>query len=104
MLLTIFFPTLLLGLLNLAYTGFVQFLPGVLAIIYWTRISKWGIVAGLAAGLGCAIWFNLVPIVPFNINKGLIAVLINAIVMIGVSLMSPPDPKSIAKLMLTRKP
>lgn len=103
-LLTIFFPTLLLGLLNLAYTGFVQFLPGVLAIIYWTRVSKWGIVSGLAAGFACAIWFNLVPIVPFNINKGLVALLVNAVVMIGVSLMSAPDPQSIAKLMLTRSP
>jgi len=102
-LLTIFFPTLLLGLLNIAYFGIVQFLPGVLGIIYWTRVSKWGIVAGLATGFACVILFNMFPLVPFNINKGLVALLLNAAAMVVVSLMSPRDEQSIAKLMLTRK-
>lgn len=101
--LTIFFPTLLLGLLNIAYFGFVQFLPGVLAIIFWKRVSKWGIVSGLAVGYICILLFNMFPIVPFNINKGLVALLANAAVMGAVSMMSPPDAKSIAKLMLTRR-
>ena len=43
------------------------------------------------------------PLVPFNINKGLVALLLNAVVMVAVSLMSPRDEQSIAKLMLTRK-
>lgn len=101
--LTIFFPTLLLGLLNFAYFGFVQFLPGVLGIIYWKRVSQWGIIAGLITGYICIFLFNMFPIVPFNINKGLVALLANAMVMIPVCLMSPPDAKSIAKLMLTRR-
>lgn len=101
--LTIFFPTLLLGLLNFAYFGFVQFLPGVLAIIYWKRVSQWGIIAGLAVGYACIFLFNMFPIVPFNINKGLVAVLCNAMVMIPVSLMAAPNASSIAKLMLTRR-
>lgn len=102
-LLTVFFPTLLLGLLNVAYFGIVQFLPGVLAIIYWTRVSKWGIVAGLAAGFASVILFNIFPLVPFNINKGLVALVLNAVVLVVVSLMSAPDEQSIAKLMLTRR-
>jgi len=103
-LLTIFFPTLLLGLLNVAYFGIVQFLPGVLGIILWQRVSKWGIVAGLAAGFAGVICFNVLPVVPYNINKGLVALLINGLVMVVVSLLSAPDAKSIAKLMLTRQP
>lgn len=101
--LTIFFPTLLLGLLNFAYYGFVQFLPGVLAIIYWKRVSKWGIVAGLVIGYSCIILFNMFPLVPFNINKGLVSLLANGLTMIFVSMASPADEKSIAKLMLTRR-
>jgi len=102
-LLTIFFPTLLLGLLNVAYFGICQFLPGVLGIIYWKRVTKWGISAGLAVGFACVILFNMFPLVPFNINKGLVAVMINGLVMIVVSLMAAPDAKSIAKLMITRR-
>ena len=101
--LTIFFPTLLLGLLNFAYFGFVQFLPGVLAIIYWRRASKWGIVAGLTVGYICIILFNMFPIVPFNINKGLVSLLANALTMGFISMLSPVDEKSIAKLMLSRR-
>lgn len=43
------------------------------------------------------------PIVPLNINKGLVCLLFNGVAMMAVSLMSPPNEKSIAKLMLTQR-
>ena len=102
--LTIFFPRLLLGLINVAYFGVTQFLPGILAIISWKRASKWGIGAGLLAGVFCVFLFNMVNIVPFGINKGLVALLVNAAVMAIVSLMCNPDARSIDKWMLTLNP
>ncbi len=101
--LTIFFPRLLLGLINVAYFGVTQFLPGILAIILWKRASKWGIGAGLLAGVFCVFLFNIVNVVPFGINKGMVALLVNAAVMAIVSLMATPDAKAIQKWMLTLK-
>jgi solute:Na+ symporter, SSS family len=101
--LTIFFPFLLLGLINVAYFGVTQFLPGILSIILWKRVSKWGIGAGLVAGVFCVFLFNVVNIVPFGLNKGLIAMLVNAAVMATVSVMSKPDEKAIEKWKLTLK-
>jgi len=102
--LTIFFPSLLLGLINVAYFGVTQFLPGILAIILWRRASKWGIGADLVAGVFCVFLFNVVKLVPFGINKGMVALLVNAAVMAIVSLMSSPDAKSIEKWKLTLSP
>jgi SSS family solute:Na+ symporter len=101
--LTIFFPRLLLGLINVAYFGVTQFLPGILAIILWKRASKWGIGAGLVAGVFCVFLFNIVNVVPFGINKGMVALLVNAAVMAIVSLMATPDARAIQKWMLTLK-
>ena len=47
--------------------------------------------------------FNIVNIVPFGINKGMVALLVNAAVMAIVSLMATPDAKAIQKWMLTLK-
>ncbi len=101
--LTIFFPYLLLGLINVAYFGGTQFLPGILSIILWKRATKWGIGSGLIAGVFCVFLFNVVSIVPFGLNKGLIALLVNAAVMATVSLMSTPDVRAVDKWMLTIK-
>jgi solute:Na+ symporter, SSS family len=102
--LTIFFPLLLLGLINVAYFGVTQFLPGILSIILWKRVTKWGIGAGMLAGVSCVFLFNIVNIVPFGLNKGLIALLVNAAVMATVSIVSPPDATAIERWMLTLKP
>jgi solute:Na+ symporter, SSS family len=100
--LTIYFPRLLLGLINVAYFGVTQFLPGVIAIIFWKRANKWGIAAGLITGIFFVFLFGNVSIVPYGLNKGMVALLINAVVMVAVSLMSSPDERSIEKLNLTR--
>lgn len=100
--LTIYFPSLLLGLINVAYFGVTQFLPGVLAIIFWKRASKWGIAAGLIVGVCCVFLFGNFSIVPFGLNKGMIALLVNAVVMVTVSLMCAPDERSIERLNLTK--
>ena len=101
--LTIFFPRLLLGLINVAYFGVTQFLPGILAIILWKRASKWGIGAGLVAGVFCVFLFNLVNLVPFGINKGLVALLVNGAVMAIVSFLCSPDTNAVRRWMLTLK-
>ena len=47
------------NLTDLAITAFVatmQFLPGIIAVVYWSRGNRWGLVSGLFVGI--AIWFT----------------------------------------------
>jgi SSS family solute:Na+ symporter len=99
--LTIFFPRLLLGLINIAYFGITQIFPGIVATILWKRAHKWGIAAGMIVGVFCVFLFNTINIVTFGINKGLVSVVINAVVMVVVSLMCSPDATSMERFMLT---
>lgn len=101
--LTLFFPHLLLGLINVAYFGVTQFLPGVISIIFWKRVTKWGIAAGLIAGVISVFLFNMFPIVPYGLNKGMIALFVNAIVLVIVTYLTPFDRKSAEKLELTER-
>jgi SSS family solute:Na+ symporter len=101
--LTIFFPRLLLGLINIAYFGITQIFPGIVATILWKRAHKWGIAAGMIVGVFCVFLFNTINIVTFGINKGLVSVVINAIVMVVVSLICSPDATSMERFMLTVK-
>jgi len=99
------------GLTNLAMVAFVeamQFLPGILAVLYWPQANRNGLLAGL--GIGTALWFFglLVPMLfePFRLLEipsagigiqlgmeqwstiGTAAFCLNAIVFIVVSLLT----------------
>jgi SSS family solute:Na+ symporter len=102
-LLTIYFPKLLLGLITIAYFGITQIFPGIVATIAWKRATKWGIAAGMIVGVICVFFFNTIQLVTYGINKGLVSVFINAAVMVIVSLMTKPDPVAVERFMLTVK-
>jgi SSS family solute:Na+ symporter len=48
--LTLLAPSLMLNLINTAYYGFGQFLPGLLSIYFFRSIRPAGIAVGLIAG------------------------------------------------------
>ncbi|MCE5242230.1 MAG: sodium:solute symporter family protein [Syntrophobacteraceae bacterium] len=103
-LLMLYFPHLLLGLINVTYFGVTQFLPGVIAIVFWKQANKWGIGAGLVAGIASVFLFNMVKIVPFGLNKGMFALLVNVVVMVAITYMTSTDKKSVEKWNLTVNP
>jgi PAS domain S-box-containing protein len=99
------------GLTNLAFVSFVetmQFLPGILAVLYWPLANRQGLLAGLVVGsviwfvgLLCPMWFDSLrlielPYVHLNIelgmNKwssiGVMAFCLNSITFILVSLLT----------------
>jgi len=106
------------GLSNLAFMAFVatmQFLPGILAVLYWPLANRNGFLAGLGTGMG--IWFVCllspmfvddfrvleIPGLGFAINLGMehwsiigiAALCLNAIVFILVSLLTERTPHEI---------
>lgn len=85
MALTLLAPSLMLNLINTAYYGYGQFLPGLLAIFFSRTLRPIGIAAGLIAGDAFAIGMHLGQVNLYNINIGLIALLLNFTVTYAVS-------------------
>ncbi|WP_255950198.1 sodium:solute symporter family protein [Streptomyces odontomachi] len=85
-------PALIVQVLLVAYSFIAQLFPGiVIGGIFWTRATKQGMVSGLLAGwLVCGV-LTLTDHDPYGgIAAGLIALVANVIVFVGVSLVTEP--------------
>ena len=85
MVLTVGFPSLMLNLINTAYFGFGQVLPGILAILFSKRATALGVGSGIVAGIIVALTLNFTHVSIFSINNGLLALVCNFIVTFGIS-------------------
>ena len=88
MLLTIGVPSLMLNLINTAYAGFGQMLPGILAILFSKSATAKGVAAGIITGTAIALFLQISGISILSINNGLVALIFNFAVTIIVSLMT----------------
>ncbi len=86
----IFGAQTLVALLLGAYGSIVQFLPLVAATFFWPRANKWGAIAGLVAGVLTNYYFQLVVPTPFQIHPGIWGLLVNIVVMVVVTYLTPP--------------
>ncbi len=89
----------------IAFIAFMQFLPGVLATLFWPGGSRYGVVAGLVAGTGIWLITSLLPIIttsgPFEFSLGeqgwhlsaIYSLAANIGAFIVGSLLWPPDPE-----------
>jgi SSS family solute:Na+ symporter len=57
--LAIYKPTTLVGLLLTGYAGVTQFFPGVVLGLYWKRVTMPGVFAGMIAGVVIVIFLML---------------------------------------------
>jgi SSS family solute:Na+ symporter len=89
--LAIYLPALMLGINNFAYFGLTQMFPVALAAFFWSRSTKQGVFAGLAVGVVTVFILVGGRIDLWGLNKGLIALIFNAIVIVIVSLLTSPD-------------
>jgi solute:Na+ symporter, SSS family len=87
--LTLFTPTLMLTLINTAYFGITQSLPGVLAILFARRVQPWAVALGIVVGDVLAVALYLAQVNWSGINLGLVALAVNFIVSYGVSYLWP---------------
>ncbi|MDQ0191448.1 sodium:solute symporter family protein [Alicyclobacillus cycloheptanicus] len=83
--LTLLAPTLMLTLINTAYYGFTQLFPGFLAMFFFRRLTPVGIAAGIIVGDISVLALYVTHANLFNINIGLIALVINFVVTLVVS-------------------
>lgn len=91
---TLFWPNLMLGIINITFFGVTQFFPAMLAILFWKRATKWGVAAGLLVGVVAVILFNIVNFAPYGMNKGIPSLILNFITLIVVSYATAADSRA----------
>jgi solute:Na+ symporter, SSS family len=92
--LALFYPNLMLTVVTISYSGLTQAFVGILLACVWKNSTKWGIGAGLGAGILVLLFMNTVP---YGLNKGFVALIINFMVAVIVSLCTKPDSETIKR-------
>lgn len=83
----------LVWLLLTAYGVVDQLAPPVYAALFWRRATTAGALSGLLAGMATTVFFFLNPqLRPWEIHEGILGVMVNVGVLVGVSLLTAPQP------------
>jgi len=86
----IYSSTTLVSLLLLGYAGVTQFFPGIVLGLFWRRVTKQGVFAGIIIGVGAVAFLVLSKRDPFfGLNAGFFALCVNFLVTVVVSLFAP---------------
>ncbi len=89
----IYSSTTLVSLLLLGYSGVTQFFPGIVLGLFWRRVTKHGVFAGIVIGVSAVVFLVLSKRDPFiGLNAGFFALCINFLVAVVVSLFAPQVP------------
>ena len=90
--LTLLFPNALVNLLLIGYDGVSQFFPGVVLGLFWKKVSRAGVSAGLVIGILIAAVLVFGKHDPWlGMNAGFVALAVNGAVTVVVSLMASRD-------------
>lgn len=82
----------LVDLLLASYGIVCQFMPAVVAAMYWRRATTAGVVSGLVAGTAVAVLFFLLPEwKPLGLHEGILGLIVHVPVLVGVSLAGKPQ-------------
>lgn len=91
--LAIYAPNMLVNLLLTGYSGVTQFFPMIVLGLFWKKATRLGAYAGLI--IGEALVFGLItgkmdplPFAGMNLNAGFVALAVNMVVFVTVSLMT----------------
>ncbi|MDZ5077483.1 sodium:solute symporter family protein [Nesterenkonia sp. HG001] len=91
---TLYVPGLLVTIGLVAFAGLAQVIIPTLGALFWKRASVTGASVGLVVGVGSLVLFTALPATvpgPFaNGGGGLLSLLLNLVVFIGVSLVTRP--------------
>jgi SSS family solute:Na+ symporter len=91
--LAIFLPNMLVNLLLTGYSGVTQFFPMIVLGLFWEKATKLGAYTGLIVGE--VLVFTMIlgkmdpfPIAGMNINAGFVALVVNLVCFVAVSLLT----------------
>jgi SSS family solute:Na+ symporter len=90
----------IIDIFQVAYSAISQLAPGLLLSLLWRRITKWGVLAGVIVGIiGVTVPSAIAAekVIAFTMNTDFVAVVLNALVTIVVSLLTrAPSQEAIA--------
>jgi SSS family solute:Na+ symporter len=81
-------PTLMLTLINTAYFGITQFFPGIMAILFFRRVSAIAIASGIIIADILSVAFYIMKLPMAGLNIGFVCLLINIVIVIAGSLLT----------------
>ncbi len=82
----------LVDLLLASYGIICQYMPAMLAALYWRRATTAGVVSGLLAGSAVSVFFFLVPeLKPLGMHEGILGLIVHIPVLLAVSLRGTPQ-------------
>ena len=82
----------LVDLLLASYGIICQFMPSMVAALYWRRATTAGVLCGLLAGSAVSVFFFLFPeLKPLGMHEGILGLVVHLPVLIGVSLRGTPQ-------------
>ncbi|NNF29050.1 MAG: sodium:solute symporter family protein [Gemmatimonadetes bacterium] len=82
----------LVVLLLTSYGIICQFMPSIVAALYWRRATTAGVVAGLVSGSASAVFFFLNPeLKPFDLHEGILGLLVHIPVLVAISYLGKPQ-------------
>lgn len=88
----VFSETDIVSLLLGAYGGIAQMFPLMFAMFYWPRATGKGALAGLISGILVTLFFLYNPeFKPLPMHEGIYGLIVNLILLIGVSLRTKPE-------------
>jgi len=92
----ILLPHELVYLLIFGYDGVCQFFPGVVLGLFWKRVSKTGVFAGIIVGIAIVVLLILGGKDPFlGLNAGFVGLVVNSVVTVAISLLRKPSGKKL---------
>lgn len=95
----LYVPGLLVTVGLVALAGTAQVIVPTAGALFWRRSTAAGAIAGLLVGIGSLVLFTFVPASvpgPFaNGGGGLLALILNAVAFVGVSLVTRPRPQAL---------
>ena len=82
----------LVDLLLASYGIICQYMPAMLAALYWRRATTAGVVSGLLAGSAVSVFFFLMPeLKPLGMHEGILGLIVHVPVLLTVSLRGMPQ-------------
>jgi len=87
----LYFPTLMANITTLAYGGLSQTFIAVFLAFFWKKANKYGMGAGMLAGVGSYAIMKITLFAPLGFNPGFYAMAVNLVVAVLVSLATKTD-------------
>jgi len=94
----LYFPQLMANVITLAYSGLTQTFIAIFFGFFWKGATKYGVGAGIVVGILTIFVIKFMAlVVPFGLNAGFVALTLNLITAVVISLVTKPDSETIKR-------